>query len=242
MKTTKPVCEKDPYKDGEIENHPAYGLVGIHRITGTKKLYGSALDNHAGFMTLTVYRSTRHHSLSRDWYSAKSVRPLLEIHMSSAQFAEFITTPNVGFGVPCTLHYVKGCDNCEGEVDRISSEATTEATKIVESFQVDLENTLAKLKSILHECESVLEKKALNKQDRGQVLKLLKCAVQEFGSNIPFVLSQFQEAADKTVAQSKAEIDAMFGTVINRLGLRELKKDPTLLLERNAGSSIEDNE
>jgi len=42
--------------------------------------------------------------LNRDWFHKK--KHLIEVEMSQTQFAEMITSLNVGDGVPCTIRYL----------------------------------------------------------------------------------------------------------------------------------------
>ena len=93
-----------PFDDEEVEAHPCYGMISVHRQTGGHtKLFGSPLDSHPSTIAITIREAERHHNLSSDWFFAR--KPIIEIDLSPMQYAEMITTPNVGSGVPCTIRY-----------------------------------------------------------------------------------------------------------------------------------------
>jgi hypothetical protein len=50
----------------------------------------------------------------------------------------------------------------------------------------------------------------------------------ELKSNIPFIFECFQEAVQKKVAVAKAEVDSLFTSVINKLGMKALEETKQL--------------
>jgi len=204
-------------KDEEVETHPAYGACMVSRVTGQIKLHGSALDQHGSFIVLTVRKAERIHHLHQDWHHPTDV--LIEVAMSHAQFAEMITTPNIGSGIPCTIQSFGG-----KRVSAISFETETEAKKVVEGFREHQEEFVAGMRERLDKVAGILEKKSINKADRKEIMSVLESAVTEMSSNQPFVVEQFQRAAEKVVTQGKTELDAMVSGAVNRLGLKSLKQ------------------
>lgn len=202
----------------EVETHPAYGLVGISRRNGLKKLYGSALDKHGSQISLTVKTSERIHDLHYDRHHGREV--LIELSMSHAQFAELITTPNCGDGVPCTLEFVAG----RGHLPSIDFETQTEAAKVVDGFRESLSDLSEKLRQKATALDELLEKRTLGKADRKRIRELFGFVRQEVDCNMPFAVEQFQEAAEKVVTQGKAEIDAMVSGTVRKLGLESLEQ------------------
>lgn len=205
----------------ELETHPAYGQIGISRVSGQAKLYGSALDHHHSFIRLEIRHSERRHSLHRDWHFGKDV--IVEVNLSHAQFAEMITTPNVGTGVPCTLSFHSTKPGA-GMVPPIAESMQTEAEKVVEGFKEDQAEVVEKLRSQVQEGQALLDKKAINKGDREALRGILDYVMREVECNRPFAVSQFQEAAEKVVTQGKAEIEAFTTMAVQNLGLSKLSE------------------
>jgi len=225
-----------PCNDEEIETHPAYGQVGISRVTGHAKLYGSALDHHQSFIRLGIRHSERHHSLYRDWHFGKDT--IVEVELSHAQFAEMITTPNVGTGVPCTIvfHTTKPGP---GMVPSIADSMQTEAEKVVEGFKEGQAEIVERLKKQVTEGYALLDKKAINKGDRDALREILDFVIREVESNRPFAVSQFQEAAEKVVTQGKAEIEAFTTMAVQSLGLKKLSELAALASGQDPNRMIE---
>jgi len=220
MTTVEPKVTREDRAGGdeaEIETHPAYGQVSINRIQGRVKLYGSAIDHHDSFLVLKIYRSERGHSLSRDWHHPRGM--LIEVAMSHAQFAEMITTPNMAEGIPCTIQRLAG-----KSVPGLAETVKTEARKISDGFKDGLSGLVASIRRAKNSIDNLLDtKKSISKGDRETIRRALSKILQEVELNTPFVLDQFHEAMEKTVLHSKAEVEAMIMTAVNKLGLDSLK-------------------
>lgn len=86
-----------------VYSHSSWGLLQISRISGSgsQSLFGSSIK-HSNTIALRIYKAKKHRSLSRDWYINEGC-PYIKIEMSPAQWAEAITSLNIGCGVPCTI-------------------------------------------------------------------------------------------------------------------------------------------
>lgn len=89
----------------EKMSHESYGQIRFSRINGHNRFYGSELEQD-NYVELTVNKSECEKDLSKDWYY--DTGQLVRLRMTSNQFAELITSMNVGSGVPCTLEYING--------------------------------------------------------------------------------------------------------------------------------------
>jgi hypothetical protein len=88
------------------ENHPAYGMIGASRVSGGAYLYGSDF-RHQHWMTIRIHHGRLLRSdLSYDHYMAEG--QIIEVELSEAQWATFVSAANVGDGVPCTINWVVG--------------------------------------------------------------------------------------------------------------------------------------
>jgi hypothetical protein len=206
-------------KDGDCETHPSWGLVGLYRTSGggKRRLFGSALSDHQHTMHLRVARAERKHDLGSDRTYAR--REIIDIEMSAAQFAEMITTPNVGSGVPCTIRYV--------EQERIPDppvDDDQEVDRIKGAFKDDMKTLAAKLLALTELVEDTLDKKSIGVKDKDAIRNRIAMIVQEVSSNMPFMLSQFAAATDKVKAAAKAEVEAFMTTAVQRAGLKAIEE------------------
>jgi len=203
----------------EPESHESYGMVGFSRVSTTPpiNLFGSSIK-HGNLITLKISTARKYREYQKDRYMANE--SVVEVEMSATQFAEAITSFNVGQGVPCTLRYVNG-DKWDKE-KRGYREPCPEinfrkqATNELKKEMSDLSTRLDELKK---DSEEILTRKEpIKAADRKKLLDDLRMLEQEIRSNIPFVHECFNKSVDKTVTEAKGEIEATFQTVRERLG------------------------
>jgi hypothetical protein len=211
---------KNEEEDEYSEEHPAFGLIGVNRVThgnGRLSLYGSASNQHLTTVEITVKRAERNHHLSGDWHFGRE--EIVRIEMSSMQFAEMLTRFNMGDGVPCTIRGIDG-----RSVPYIPVEDDTEIGRIKEGFSKTIrrkfsEEAIAKARS---ELKSLLEKKNLNKSDRKRIAALSEKLIGEIENNVPFVFDQFTESAGKVEQEVKKEVAAFTQLVVEKAGVKFL--------------------
>lgn len=202
-----------PERDAKVFEHESYGMIGFSRIQGgIGRLFGSSLEKQYTAIRFRIARGVRQHELGRDWYYAKE--EYIEVEMSAAQFAEMVTTPNVGSGVPCTVRHIQGKRMAD------PPEELTEVEEVREGFRAKAERIGVKLAKLAGEVDAVLEKSP--KKVREEVKAKLSSFVSEVASNMPFMVDQFQEATEKIIVQAKTEVDAFITHNIVTEGLRAL--------------------
>lgn len=209
--------------DGKKEEHESYGMLGFHRTNGGHtNLFGSSIK-HQSTIRMTLKKAVKERGLNRNWYYGKG--QIVEIEMSQSQFAELITSLNVGDGVPVTIKWLNGqvMENCPEENKRELFE------KEFEDKMIALNN---KLKTLTEETERILSDKAApKKSDKDMILNQIRMLHQELASNIPFVASQFNEQMDKTVTEAKGEVEAFVMNKVHSLGIEGLKMEMLALNE-----------
>lgn len=208
-------------KDGETEKHPAFGLVGFSRIQGNPgKLFGSNLENHGSYIVLRIHRAKLYHDLSRDWAMADIRSPIVEVNLSAAQFAELLTTMNIGEGVPCTLHRVMG-----EQQEEIPQDRKSEPELIADVFEQDCQDFVGKLRKAMDNARALLDsKETLKRKDRDRLVGMLEWIVREVAADQPFRLKQYQCAMEKTTTQAKAELEGFVTTAAINLGVERLRE------------------
>jgi hypothetical protein len=207
--------------DMEKQEHESFGMLGFSRMSGgNTNLFGSSIK-HQNTIRMTLKRAEKNRGLNRDWYHGKG--QIVEVEMSQNQFAELITSLNMGDGVPVTIRYVNGVrmEDCPEENKRQLFEKEFEG-KMLEINE--------KLKRLTEETERILNDKAApKKSDKELILKQIQMLRQEVASNIPFVSSQFNEQMDKTVTEAKAEVEAFVQHKVTSLGIEGLKAQMLML-------------
>lgn len=202
------------------ETHPSYVMVGFSRISGHPgPMFGSSIENHHTFIRLHVARASVQHDLGRDWYHSEH-RPIIEVDLSASAFAELLTTMNVASGVPGTMRSFDGKRVEEPKWIKLESK------KVRDAFRDDMEQIAEKAKKLQHDVEQLLAKKNLTQADRNLVSEAMRMIVQQIGSDAPFMLKQFEEAAEKVVAAAKAEVDSFMTHAITAAGMKALDMAP----------------
>lgn len=217
MSPTAPTVEKvdSPVSDS-VERHPAYAQIGASRVSGSANLYGSDFE-HQHYVTITIRRSELHRGLSNDMEFARD--ELIEVALSEAQWATFVSTLNSGMGTQCTLLHV----------DRVPVHRIAVKTDRREQIKAEANENLA---------EIVRDLKALQEEIGGRARKtimrdLVSGVIAQFGSHsgIAFIAKQFAEHIEKTVERGKIEVNAYIERRIHSAGLTAIagEKSPISL-------------
>lgn len=205
------------FSEEEREEHPSYGMVRFSRCQGNPgRLFGSSLRTHESYVTLSVGSGERIHSSGYDRYFGSMRGEFIEVDLSAAQFAELLTTMNVGAGVPCTIR------RFNGKKIENPPETQVEVEKIRTAFKRDMKNLASRCKSDVKAVQEILDKKNLTKADREEILNKVNRIMMNVESDTPFMLSQFEEATEKVVQHAKAEVDAFATANVLAEGIRSI--------------------
>lgn len=205
---------KNPPKP-ETYEHPSYGMISFSRSMNSNagRLFGSSLKSHYATIRMTVQSGYWQHDLHRDNYFARN--HLIEVEMSAAQFADAITSLNVGGGTPCTIRFVQGEGRLEDPPD-----VETEVERVKGRFEGDLKDMIAVMKERRAEIEKLTGK--LPEKARDKLRIELDVMIQQMTSNLPFILEQFDKASSKVVTAAKSEIENFAMHVLHSAGLEAL--------------------
>lgn len=202
----------DPMSDS-VERHPAYAQISASRFSvgGDKRggvpLYGSDFVHQAG-VSITVRRSELHRGLSNDWPFARD--ELIEVVLSEAQWATFVSTMNAGMGTQCTLRHV-GMEDVPGIAFAPNSK---------EQFQNELKDRLAEAVKTLTSLQALVEEG--KKVPLREAVRSLK---QQLESSLPFVADQFNEHVENVTEHARIEVAAYLANAVQRAGLKALGAD-----------------
>lgn len=187
---------------GKTVSHPAYGMLAFARRSGGRgeALFGSSIE-HRDTISITLRAGDITRGLNNDWYNGMT--DLYEIEMSYAQFADAITSLNVGSGTPCTIRYIKG-------VGRLPNpEFESKRDLFTRELEQQLKDGSEDAKA-LYDDISVLfaTKQSISKKDREQILEKISRIVNSFDSHAAFSFKQYQEQMTRTVHEAKCEVEA----------------------------------
>lgn len=198
--------------DDYVEEHPAYALIGASRMTSTPghALFGSDFL-HQHFIRIAIRPAEVARGLSNDWVHGTRT-PYIEVDLSEAQWATFVSSMNVGDGVPCTTTFLADSGFVPGIVPD---------TNRRDQFNSEVADTLRDAIAKLEEVRDAAPTKALRSK--------VDLAIQELRSNLPFVARQFDEHAEKTVERAKMEVNAYTTRMLMRAGLAALDGEEALL-------------
>lgn len=207
------------------ETHPSYGCIGISHVSGRGVLFGSEVT-HQHFLSLTISEAERVVDEPREFVSSR--RELVRVEMTQAQFAEMITSPNRGSGVPCTIYRFTG-DSGEPWVDRHHGGRPNPP---------DPEHYTKKFKNVLGERAGVISEKlktAKEKADRlfsGQdkptkanleaIVSALYMAQMNLDSNLPYVINEMEEGIENRMATAVSEFESYVAFSLQAKGLEHL--------------------
>lgn len=219
---------------GTKTSHPSYGTLAFYRRTGgPKPLFGSSIE-HRDIIAMTLYHADITRGLHQD--SIYGGRAIAEVEMSYSQFAEAITSMNMGSGVPVTIRWTEK-DGKIPPCDFISKrEQFTDEFK--EKRKKATENAQQLIKDVT---ELFSQKKALTKADKDAILNKLHHLNMDIGCNMDFIADQFNEQMDKTVMEAKGEIEAFMQNKVNSIASAALveHRDELLILENPVDTKLE---
>lgn len=203
------------------ETHPSYALIGAARVSSTPghTLFGSDF-RHQNFILISVKKAVLNRGLASDYHFGRE--EYIEVALSEAQWATFVSTLNVGEGVPCTLERLAGqrIPAIEPIDDR--------RTQFNEEIAQDLNESIALMEEALAQAKTKAQREPIER------------AISRLRSGLPFVAGQFDEHAEKTLEKVKIEAEAYLTRAIMRAGLDALGAPPMLELAESTEASGED--
>lgn len=199
--------------DGKVYEHPAFGHIAVSRVTGGgQTLFGSDFQ-HNSWVAVRIGTSSLNRSLARDWFFPE--RDFVEVYLSEAQWATFVSSFGQGSGVPCTITRRDG--NMIPEIP-----FRDEKDEYGREMKTKIDITLVGLRQLVEDLEAGDKLPGVPKSKLAKLLKPLKDAIRELGSNLPFVAKSFDEHVEQRVEKAKAEIYGWMEQTVRRAGLEAL--------------------
>lgn len=197
------------------DTHPAWGLIGASRVSQSPPgatLFDSDIHHHH-YVVVRLGRATRSRSLMRDMHFGRE--QIVEIAMSEAQWASFVSSMNVGQGVPCTLLAVDG-ELMPGLVHE---------PRLAETMDEVRNATQEAMRKIEEAFAAYEEKKSADN------LRTLRSAIKNVPANMVFAAESLSEHAENVVQRARADIEAMVTSKAVQLGIDPAEVAETRLLD-----------
>lgn len=195
---------------GARTSHPSYGTLSFHRRSGgATPLFGSSIE-HRDTIAMTLYHASITRGLHEDHIYGNDA--IAEVEMSYSQFAEAITSMNMGSGVPVTIRWTEK----DGKIP--PCDYINKREQFAEEFKEKRKRATEGSQQIIAEVMEMFNtKKTLTKNDKEDILRKLSKLNTDIGCNMDFIADQFNEQMDKTIMEAKGEIEAFCQNKINSI-------------------------
>ena len=214
------------WKDLE-QNHESFGVISLSRVTGRRRLVGSMLDASPSCMEIVIRRASRYidERLHTERYHGR--HPVLtEISLSPHQWAEFISSPGQGDGIPCTIRYHDGVKMAEvppqvkSPLETIAKQTRDQSLK----HETEASETFHNATKVMR--DAILGSKMTKKLQKELLALLDGIDSCEFAprATAAWGVRRIAEATEEAQNAAKVEIEAIFTNKIMQLGSDELKE------------------
>ena len=225
------------------ESSPAYGMLLFSRVSGgDPNLFGSSVEhNHKISLTLRTGQVKR--NLNEDWYLGD--KTLFNVEMSYTQFAELISSMNVGSGVPVTIRFIKG----EGEMPPVIP--VSKRKQFIDEFESNNKDSNKQILALIEKVKAIFsEKRALKASEKQAVLNDLHQLSMMVDSHNTFIAKQFNETMEHISGEAKGEIEAFFDNKIRQLAAesflekgqisQQMGESPVVAFQENQAHTVKE--
>lgn len=184
------------------ERHPAFGVIGASRVTHAPGavLFDSDIQ-HQHTVMVRIKAASRKRDLHRDWIGGRE--EYIEVEMSEAQWASFVSSMNNGDGVPCTVRSVNNKSvpgvPCAPRLAQSMAETHDAAQRAFEDIVKALDEYEAK-------------------PNKGN-LRTLRARIENAVPNVDFAGKALIEQTEDVVTKARADIEAFVINKAQQLGL-----------------------
>ena len=188
------------------EVHPAFGNITVNRSSVVGGPHNGAVlfDSeiaHRETITVKISPATRSRDLNHDWIHATG-KPLVEVEMSMAQWASFVSSMNSGSGVPCTIR------KTETEWDVPGLEFAPRLALSAQETRSAAERAFSDIKDALAEVEEVIDSKAGVKALRSAI-GTLRARINNAVPNVDFATKSLRKHTEDVMQKARADVEAM---------------------------------
>ena len=196
------------------ETHPAYAMIGASRVSANPGNFLAGSDfRHGHYVIIRISEGEIVRDGALD-HAFGDTRRYIEVALSEAQWATFVSTLNMGCGTPCTLQWRDGV--AIPEIDR------SDDAKRTDRFKDELADRLGLVETALTTLEQQIKKSPLSEVKRKELISTLTTARNNLTPNLGWVAKIFGEHVEETIEKAKIEVTAYMSSVLARAGLKSL--------------------
>lgn len=199
----------------EVLTHPSFGQIAVHRITGGTRLYGSEFQ-HNHFIRITVTESHLQRELSNDWPMGGA--RVMELDLSEAQWATFVSSMGQGSGTQCTLRATT-TDQAIPEIAAL----VNRKRQFRDEYERQTQDGIGVLEELVL---SIEDNRSLSAAQKKKMAGSVRSAIAHLRENANFRHQQYEEFLEKTTEAAKAEIHGYVSGTLQRIGLDALRESP----------------
>lgn len=222
------------------QSHPSFGVIGVSRINGQASLFDSDVK-HGHFIEITISEAKKHRT-SFTHEAVMSGKELAKVRMSFAQFAQFITTQNIGSGTPCTIARIIG-DEKEPYANRWGGRPDPPDPKpFIDKFKQVGKDRAQKILDNIDKATEGLQK-LFDGTDKPTKANLkaasdaLSSARQDVKSNLPYLMECLEEEMETKLSNAVTEFESYVAGSLQDKGL-EVMRENTMKLNIGAQKAI----
>ena len=200
------------------KSHPSYGLIQLNRQQGGQNNLFRSPVKHQHRMTLTIAEAEVMSDEFDEGGNARPRRQIIEVALSGIQFAELLTQPGIGEGVPCTIIRRDGrlVEAPPAETDGLDEQADHGAERLLEEVGGRLDDAIEKL-------EGALASGSVRKGDVKAALNHLRVARDaKLRPGVEFYRKRLREKAETLRSKVAAEVTAVGELFLRNLGAEAL--------------------
>lgn len=205
------------WKGDLIERHPAFATIQASRVQGHMgAMFGSDLS-HDRYICIRLRTSEVHVDLRTGINRIHSpLAEFVEVALTENQWASFVSSLNMGEGVPCTITS-RDWQHVPAIPEKVFGEQNKEA--IAKMSGESLESVREALKAI----DDLLTDKKITKSAAAQLTSPLNHAIQTLKHNLPFVVQIAKERVDSMTTEAKAAVEGHMLSIVVSAGLDSLR-------------------
>lgn len=207
-------------KEATRTEHPAYGLAVLTKMTGGATwLFGSRVQ-HSSVVHLQFYNADTERDLGRDCHQGEL---LLDLEMSAAQWATFVSSFGNGNGTPVTFRYKREGTfiNC-GRVPPYINDRT--------QHEIEANETLTEAVQVKNELLAEFDEYANKpgKKNAAEFRRTLVSKLERVLGRLPFIAKSYKEQMHNVEQDAKIEVEAFVSNAVRDLGLEAVAKQKAL--------------
>jgi ElaB/YqjD/DUF883 family membrane-anchored ribosome-binding protein len=163
-------------------------------------------------------------------------KQLIRVRMSENQFAQFITSLNIGLGTPCTIERM---DN-----KQVSDPPYRNEVEIVkDTFEKKAQEVAAHLEEARIQLAEMLKPNAkATKAALTDLREEIEAASREIRANMPYMAECFVETMEDVVTAAKHDIESYMTDAAARAGVPGLSTPVTLQIESSTPATVDEEQ